>query len=198
MSYLLCLDDCGHEPDLTSPYPDSAINWIGDSTPDQLRIEDVLSALAKRDCRILHVGVGNSDLASRFLSLGGWIDGVTIGEREWQMAQAAAFVLSHRYYTCQVNKYSAELVQAFKHAPYDFIIDNNLASYACCVTHFHQMMDNYRNALAPGGAILTDRAGLAHAPGDPNWNLVDDIQAVADRFGLVLTRETEMVYALRK
>jgi hypothetical protein len=196
MSYLLCLDDCGKEPDLTSPFPDSAINWLCESTPDQKRIEDWLEGATNSESSIpaiLHVGVGNSQLAKRFWRRQGVIDGITLGARENDFA-----FKSHWYgMVYMVNKYSSLLSTMFDRQ-YDFIIDNNLASYACCVTHFHQMIDNYRAALAPGGAILTDRAGLAHMPGDPNWNLVDDIQAMADRFGLVLTRETEMVYALRK
>ena len=34
---------------------------------------------------------------------------------------------------------------------YDYIIDNNLASFACCKYHFYRMVDNYLWCLRPGG-----------------------------------------------
>ena len=194
MSYLLCVQDCGKEPGLDSPFAGSTINWLGESTPDQKRIEDVLDRMNWRGSSVLHVGIGNSELGRRFLRKTETLEGVTIGKDEYDAG------MNQRWYDAIhiVNKYSRDFLRAIDGHWLGFIIDNNLASYACCVTHFHAMMDTYRSVLKPGGMILTDRAGLAHAPGDPNWNLSDDIQGLADRFGLTLTAETEMVLALRK
>ena len=195
MSYLKCLDYCGYTPGLEIPFADSTLNWLGESTPDQKRIEDVLWSMVKSDATILHVGIGNSSLAIRFYPFVNTVHGVTIGQRERNYA--ASLALPH-YQTWRVNKYHSRLLDALEWVPYSFIIDNNLGSYCCCQRHFHCLMNNYALMLKNGGMILTDKAGLAHAPGDPNWDLTDDIQGIADRFGLTLTAETDMVYGLRK
>lgn len=187
MSYLRCLDDC-RGSGVHVPWGDSTINWIGETTQDQIRIECVLEKLITPESVILHVGIGNSAFADRFASRVKHIDGITLGQTEVILARNL-----RNYEVWRANKYHTKYRRE-----YDFIIDNNLGSYACCITHFHSMMDAYRDALRLGGMILTDRAGLKHAPGDPNWDLSGDIQSIADKFGLRLTEETEMVLALRK
>jgi hypothetical protein len=122
------------------------------------------------------------------------IDGVTLGAAELDYALSSGWYNSVR----RANKYSRDFFEDFSDEYYDFIIDNNLSSYACCQKHFLQMMRAYTNALKPGGMILTDRVGLAHAPGDPNWNLTDDLAVLAKDFNLALITETETVLALRK
>ena len=37
--YLRTLDYCGYMPGPSTPFPDSAINWLSGPTPDQIRIE---------------------------------------------------------------------------------------------------------------------------------------------------------------
>jgi hypothetical protein len=191
MSYLKCLDYCGEPDGMEMPWPDSALNWLGDSTPDQLRIEEVLTKLVTPASELLHVGIGNSGLAYRFAPIVKWIDGITLGQRE-ELNSVGLL----NYVVYRLNKYHRAFANHLH--KYDFIIDNNLGSYACCVQHFHRMMSLYCFLLKDDGMILTDKAGLAHAPGDRNWNLSEDIEFIADEFGLTLTAETEMVYAFRK
>jgi hypothetical protein len=188
---LKCLDDCGQTPGFEVPWPDSAMNWLGEPTPDQKRMEEVLAKRVTPESELLHVGIGNSSFAARFSPLVKWIDGITLGEKEVFMSGDLP-----NYVVYRMNKYDPIFAETLRQ--YDFIVDNAFGCYACCVRHFHGLMETYARILKPGGMILTDRAGLNHAPGDPNWNLTNDIQEIADRFSLTLTAETDMVYALRK
>jgi len=201
MTYLRCLDDCGYTPGIDSPFMDSAMNWLGESTLDQKRIEswvashlDSLSVVAE-DAVILHVGVGNSNFARRFCPLVRAVHGLTLGRREQALASSLQL---ENYQTWRVNKYHPQLLSYLDWVPYSFIVDNNLASYACCQKHFHAMLTNYSLMLREDGAILTDYIGMGHAPGDINWNIAAEIEDIAEKFGLRLTQETELVYALRK
>ena len=83
---------------------------------------------------------------------------------------------------------------------YDYIVDNNLASYACCKYHFHLMLDSYLACLRPGGRILTDQRGMDYSVGDDHrWRLsFDDLVALGDRFPIVAGRLTDTVYELRR
>ena len=201
MTYSLCPPDCHQTPGLTLPFPDSALNWLALSTPDQIRIESWLSShldnltIAADDAVLLHVGVGNSDFAKRFCPQVRAVHGLTVGLRERAVAYRMGIP---NYQTYRINKYHPQLLSWLDWVPYSFIVDNNLASYACCQKHFNSLLTNYALMLREDGAILTDRAGLAHAPGDPNWNLVDEIEPLAAGFGLTATWETESILALRK
>jgi hypothetical protein len=172
------------------------INHVGlDTTVDQARIE---AALAHMDPgpeqQILHVGVGNSQLAQRFAPQVRLVDGLTV----WRPEQALADSLGIAGYTVHfLSKYSREFVLAIEH-DYDFIVDNNLASFACCKYHFHRMLDNYVWCLRPGGRILTDQRGMDWTvEDDPRWQLTyDDLVSVGERFGLRAARVTDTVYEL--
>ena len=191
MAYLKCLANCGTEPGLTVPLLDSTLNWLGNSTADQLRIEEVLATQVTPNSRLLHVGIGNSGLAKRFYKRVCQIEGITLGRREEEVAVVANI---SNYHVHLVNKYSEDLPTRLQ-PPFNFIIDNNLASYACCVHHFHSMMQNYVSMLLIGGKILSDRIGLRHVANDENWDLTGDLEALAKHFSLKLTAETDFVYS---
>ena len=177
--------------------------WIGDidgravgTTRDQRRIEDALRGMelgARR--RILHVGVGDSGFAARFAPQVGAVDGLTVSDVEKRFADELAIP---NYTVHLVSKYSCELPLAIEHS-YDYIIDNNLASFACCKYHFHLMLDSYLSCLSRGGRILTDQAGMDFSVGDDHrWRLeFKDLVALGDRFPLRAAKVTETVYELR-
>jgi len=81
---------------------------------------------------MLHVGVGNSKLAQRFASRARRLDGLTVHQNEKTHADALGIP---NYTVYVLNKYSPEFVSVLT-KPYDVIIDNNLASFACCQYHF--------------------------------------------------------------
>ena len=135
------------------------------TSPDQLEIEQYLEAgtSLRPSARILHVGVGNSSLALRFHHRCAGIDGLTVIERE--KARADALGLPN-YSVFLLNKHGSEFPHRLQPG-YEWIVDNNPASYVCCRYHFARMLENYRWALAPGGRILTHSRGLGWVARDP-------------------------------
>jgi hypothetical protein len=179
------------DPGLGRDFP----GWIGlGTTVDQARIERALEGM-QLDGRtqILHVGVGDSGFAQRFSGRVGRIDGITIWEDEKRLADALPFA---NYAVHVVNKYSAAFASAIERR-YDFVVDNNLASYVCCTHHFHQMLENYLRCLGPGGRVLTDQRGMDYSEAPP-WKLTyEDLVALAPRFPVEVGRVTDTVYELR-
>ncbi len=125
------------------------------TTIGQENIEAVLAGKPISAARLLHVGIGNSRLAQRFSAQVQQIDGITMGSEEQLLAKQLELA---NYTVLLLNKYS----QALGRLPpgYDFIIDNNIFSYACCKKHFMQMMSSYAALLKPTGELLTERRGL--------------------------------------
>jgi hypothetical protein len=165
------------------------------TSPDQLEIEQYLeggTSLAP-SARILHVGVGNSSLALRFRDRCAQIDGLTVIERE--KARADALGLPN-YSVFLLNKHGSEFPHRLQPG-YEWIVDNNPASYVCCRYHFARMLENYRWALAPGGRILTHSRGLGWVARDHRWHMTfSDLAAAGARFGLRAVRLSERIYAL--
>ena len=166
------------------------------STKDQLRIEDFLSARLTAQTRLLHVGIGNSMLAQRFCHEVASIDGVTITRAEQELA------LSLRlpgYAPRLLNKYSGAFAQMG--GSFDFIIDNNPSTFACCRRHFARLMLACKSMLAPGGLMLTDRAGLAHlasdAPELKGWSFsAEDWFALAEAMAMHASEHGGQVLAM--
>ena len=191
-----CLDFCGalDRPGEAIDDPHLIDFSQMETTIDQAAIEDVMEAMGPiTRTRILHVGVGNSQLAIRFAPLVRVIDGVTVSEAEKALADELCL---DNYCVRLVSKYSRDFPTALPHR-YDFIIDNNLASYACCKFHFYRMMDTYAARLDDAGSILTDLRGMSWAVAD-EWELsFRDLQEIATLFSLRATRATGTVYELR-
>jgi glycosyltransferase involved in cell wall biosynthesis len=103
------------------------------------------------------------------------------------------------YHGVVCNKYS----QAFRgYLPlnaYDVIVDNNIASYACCQFHLKALMENYSNLLAPSGWLLTTQQGMEWSATDSCWKLSDaDLACLAGQFDLAVTKAGYGVYTLRR
>src|SRR5438105_534587 len=90
--FFTCPEVCGHfdfnlvnarwnsEPSLDG---ESHINWSDKhTTPDQLRIEQALERAVSPSSTMLHVGVGNSQLATRWHERVNQIIGITIAADE--------------------------------------------------------------------------------------------------------------------
>ena len=184
---------CGSEqPGVASN--DEAIDWTQQQTnPDQVRIEAVLDTMALTGAQLLHVGVGNSKLAQRFASRLRAVDGLTVHQNEKIYADGLAIA---NYTVYVLNKYSREVVLLLSHR-YDFIIDNNLASFACCKKHFFIMLENYRSLLRSQGRILTCQIGMDAYHDDCGCTMAyADLVSLERQFPVLVSKLTDVVYAL--
>jgi hypothetical protein len=167
------------------------------TTPDQQRIEDAVEGLELgREVAILHVGVGNSRLAQRFGARVEAIDGLTVSREEKRLGDSLGI---GNYTIHLLNKHSGTLVATLGRR-YDFIVDNNPASFACCSYHLFRTFDEYSQLLRPSGRVLTDQVGLAwRVYGYPTWIAsYEDLLELGQRFGLRAGRITDSVFELRR
>jgi hypothetical protein len=149
--------------------------------------------MALTGAQLLHVGVGNSKLAQRFASRVRGIDGLTLHHNEKINADALAIA---NYTVYILNKYSREVVSALSHT-YDFIIDNNLASFACCKKHFFIMVENYLSLLRSQGRILTCQIGMDAYHDDFGCTIAyADLVSLERQFPVLVSKLTDVVYAL--
>jgi hypothetical protein len=192
-AYASYKEDCGREQPGVASNPE-AIDWTRqETTPDQVRIEAVLDGMALTGAQLLHVGVGNSKLAQRFAGRVFGIDGLTIHQNEKTRAEALAIA---NYTVYVINKYSRKMVSALAHT-YDFIIDNNLASFACCKKHFFVMIENYRSVLRSDGRILTCQIGMDAYHDELGCTMTyADLVGLESRFALLASKLNDAVYAL--
>jgi hypothetical protein len=184
---------CGSEhPGVSSN--DEAIDWTQQkTTPDQARIEAVLDTMALTGAQLLHVGVGNSQLARRFAGRVRSIDGLTVHQNEKTYAEALAIA---NYTVYVLNKYSREAGSVLADT-YDFIIDNNLASFACCKMHFFVMLKNYVAVLRSQGRILTCQIGMDAYHDDFGCTMTyADLVSLERQFPVLVSKLTDVVYAL--
>jgi hypothetical protein len=192
-TYATYKDYCGSEqPGVASN--DEAIDWTQqETTPDQVRIEAVLDSSVIAGTQILHVGVGNSKLAHRFAGRVRRIDGLSVHQNEKTYAKVLTIA---NYAVYVLNKYSREVVSVLPHT-YDFIIDNNLASFACCKKHFFVMLENYVAVLRSRGRILTCQIGMDAYHEELGCTMTyADLVSLERRLPIHVSRLTDIVYAL--
>jgi hypothetical protein len=193
-TYATYKEFCGNHEQPWVTRVSEAVDWTQQATtPDQARIEAVLDTMAVTGASILHVGVGNSKFAQRFASRARRIDGLTVHLNE--KSHADALGLSN-YTVYVLNKYSPEFVSVITHT-YDFIIDNNLASFACCRHHFSVLCENYLQVLASHGQILTCQIGMDVYHGDFGWIMTyADLVSLEQKFPVHVSKLTDVVYAI--
>jgi hypothetical protein len=114
-----------------------------------------------------------------------------------QNEKSHADTLGLANYTIYVlNKYSPEFVSVITNT-YDFIIDNNLASFACCKQHFAVMFENYLRVLTSHGQILTCQIGMDAVHGDFGWVMTyADLLSLEKQFPIHVSKLTDVVYAI--
>lgn len=195
--YDSCPEVCGRlrNPGLALDLPIWIDHTRDATTVDQARIEDALERMDLPGRNILHVGVGNSGFARRFAQRVRLVDGLTVCRREKELADSLGIANYTVYF---LNKYGLDFVTTITNR-YDFIVDNNLASFACCKYHFYRMLDNYLWCLRPGGRILTDQRGMDWTvENDPRWQLTfEDLVALRHRFPVAVAKLTDTVYEIR-
>ncbi|MDP2311891.1 MAG: hypothetical protein Q8P41_03235 [Pseudomonadota bacterium] len=190
-AWVRCPADCG-AADPRHTYRDVSFA-DGQVSPDQARIALALPPLLTARTRLLHVGVGCSDLAVKFAARVERIDGITVLEDEHATALALGLP---NYHVWTMNKHATAL--AGLAGPYELIVDNNPGSFACCERHFRFTLATYARLLAPGGRVVTDERGARwRQPGglSVRWRRwAREGRAI----GLVAERLTDTVWALRK
>jgi hypothetical protein len=194
--YDSCLEVCGRleHPGLATDMPIWVDHTREETTVDQARIEDALERMDLSGRDILHVGVGNSRFAQRFADRVRLVDGLTVSRPEKELADSLGIA---NYTAFLLSKYSRDFLIKIENR-YDFIVDNNLASFACCKYHFFRMFDNYLWCLRPHGKILTDQRGMDFTvENDPRWQLTfEDLVALERRFPVAVARVTDTVYEI--
>jgi len=195
-AYESCREICGNlqQPGLAHGEAKYIDHADLETTVDQLAIEKALLGLPWRGRNLLHVGTGNSRLARRFAGELRLIDGVTICEREIDLAKALRI---GNYTVHYLNKYGRDFLVHLRNR-YDYVVDNNMASFVCCRYHFYRLLDNYLGVLNPGGRILTDQRGMDWTVDEPRWRLTyQDLRDLERTFPLRVSRLAETVYALQ-
>ncbi|HEV7452061.1 MAG TPA: hypothetical protein VGO16_11875 [Pseudonocardiaceae bacterium] len=194
--YDSCPEVCGRleHPGLATDMPIWIDHTREETTVDQARIEGALEGMDIEDRHVLHVGVGNSRFAQRFAGRVRLVDGLTVSPREKELADSLRIA---NYTVHLLSKYGREFLRMIENR-YDFIVDNNLASFACCKYHFFRMLDNYLWCLRPRGLILTDQRGMDWTvDDDPRWKLTfEDLVALERRFPVAVAKVTDTVYEI--
>ena len=185
---------CGNHEQPWVTLCSEAVDWTQqETTRDQVRIEAVLDTLAVTGAAILHVGVGNSKFAQRFTDRARRIDGLTVHQSEKSYADALRLP---NYTVYVLNKYSPEFGSVITNR-YDFIIDNNLASFACCKYHFAVMFENYLRVLASSGQILTCQIGMDVYHGAFGWVMTyAELVSLERKFPIQVSKMTDVVYTI--
>jgi hypothetical protein len=194
VSYTSALECCGNL-DVLPVGADSYVDYASiPTTLDQERIEAVLATRDLSDAQILHAGIGSSGFAKRFSDRAALIDGLTISAAEKAFGDSLRLP---NYTILNINKHSRDFNRVVANR-YDYIVDNNLTSFACCKYHFYLMLDNFLSVLSDGGEILTDQRGLDWACFDPHFTMTfDELQSLAAIFPIAVSRVTDTVYSLR-
>ena len=122
--------------------------------------KDIINVISKDknliNKNILHIGIGNSELAQNLDSSNN-IFGITISNNEIEYATSLK-LKNYKIFFC--DKYSLDLESTFRNFKFDLIIDTNLKSYTCCQNAFDYMMEKLFNFLMKDGKIITSINGM--------------------------------------
>jgi MoaA/NifB/PqqE/SkfB family radical SAM enzyme len=166
------------------------------TTGDQLRIEEQLESLIETSSSILHIGAGNSSLGRRFAPRVARVLATTLHDEERTFAEGLGI---KNYAVVTANKFSEDMDRI--DGEFDFIVDNNPSSFACCLFHFSRMMISYAELLKKdGGQLLTAQPGLSWVcPGnDRNWSFQwQDWARLGEILGMPARQVTDVVYSMQ-
>ena len=127
------------------------------TTSDELDIiKFIKNEFYIKNKNLLHIGIGNSDIASIF-NEAKKIVGITVSKGEFNFANKLN-LNNYEIFLC--DKYSKNFIDITHKFKFDFIIDTNLKSYSCCSKSFNYMFTNYLKILNLDGKIITSRKGM--------------------------------------
>lgn len=144
--------------------------WATTVSPDQESINSWLEAnlIFIKDKNILHIGIGNSSIFSKFKDIALNIDGITVMNVEANIAKDISIIHKKRYQIYVFNKYD---ISNYKELPaYDLIIDNNAKKYSCCQKHWVEYFRVILSHLKKEGVFITHEQGFA-----PNSDKIDSL-----------------------
>ncbi len=128
-----------------------------ETTSDELDIiKFIKNKFYIKDKNLLHIGIGNSKIASIF-NEAEKIVGITVSKGEFNFANKLN-LSNYEIFLC--DKYSENFIDITQKFKFDFIIDTNLKSYSCCSKTFNYMFINYLKILNLDGKIITSRKGM--------------------------------------
>jgi SAM-dependent methyltransferase/GT2 family glycosyltransferase len=167
------------------------------TTPDQLAIEEQLENLVTPSSSILHIGAGNSSLGRRFAPRVSTVVGTTLHDEERILSEELGI---ENYAVVRANKYSEDMDRIA--GSFDFIVDNNPSSFACCLFHFSRMMIAYGELLRrDGGLFMTAQQGWGWVVtgNASNWSLGwDDWALLGEILRMPVARVTDFVYSMQR
>ena len=132
------------------------------ATNDEVEIVSFLNErFDTQKISILHVGIGNSYVASKLNSFGK-IDGISISNNEIILANNLNIKNYKGYF---FNKLENNVFSNDLFTKYDVIIDVNLKSYCCCESSFKKLFNDYSSMLNMNGTIITGKKGM-------NWSRI--------------------------
>jgi len=135
-----------------------------ETTRDEKEIIDYLKNNLHiiKNKKILHMGIGNSELGLTFYKYAKYIDGMTISVPE--KIKASNYNCYRNIHIC--NKYNLNDMKQLLKNDYDLIIDQGIKCYACCQTHFEELFKFYILNLSKNGLFITSKYGM-------NWSGYD-------------------------
>ena len=129
-------------------------------TTDELEIVNFINNNnSNKNSRILHVGIGNSYVASNINNFKK-IDAITISGNELNHAKKLKINNCNPLF---LNKLTYNAFSEKELSNYDIIIDVNLKSFSCCEKAFDNLFLNYVLMLNSKGKIITGKKGM-------NWS----------------------------
>jgi hypothetical protein len=159
-------------------------SWTARETSSDLRqIQDFLRS-APAGLKIFQAGIGKSSLFGLMRETVSEVVGVTIVDDEIAYAERLFPAdVGTKYKVSIANKYSADIATCGK--GFDYIVDNDLSSYACCKRHVRDMLKAYREMLKPHGGVLVGLKGLGYF--DTGFGLTEGrMRKIANEQGLSL------------
>ena len=127
------------------------------TTSDEADIIDFIKKKIDLNNKILlHLGIGNSEIASIYKGAKKII-GITISNSEIQKAKDLKL---KNYNVFLFDKYSINFCEFIRKFKFDYIVDTNLKSYACCQESFDYMLLTLKEILLDDGKLITSRKGM--------------------------------------
>ena len=167
------------------------------TTKGQLRIEEQLESLINPSSSILHIGAGNSSLGQRIAPRVAKVLATTLHDEEKVFSERLGV---DGYSVVRANKFSDEMDHIEGH--FDFIVDPNPSTFACCLFHFSRMLVSYTELLKKdGGLFITEKRGLkwVSTGNDPNWSFGwDEWARIGDILQMPVVQVTDQVYSMQR
>lgn len=193
LRFFFFTERCSQADDQTAIYSDGS--WIERKTTSDLRlIQDYLSSI--KNTSILQVGTGNMSLYKSLYDASNVFYGITIVGTEADFGRKTLSDYSDiRSKVVILNKYSADF-SFLGINKVSVIVDNDIASYACCKYHFDKMLRVYSELITENGIILVGLKGLGYF--DNGFGLTPRMLAsMVKRYGLSVD-QTDYCFILKR